>query len=106
MYDWINYPNTLSFSIFTGKCIHSSAMGYPGGIAWTIMVARTCQMYPHAAVGSLVEHVFSTFATWPWPKAVILRELVRSDLGMEQYDASVRDFFLICKFPVIYVYML
>ena len=71
------------------KFIHSTPLGYPGGIAWAILVARTCQLYPNAAVSTLVQRVFEVFHSWGWPAPVMLRNLVRNSLGLQQFHPKV-----------------
>ena len=62
----------------SGQGIHGSAFGYPGGIAWTIMVARVCQMYPLASVSMLVYQFFQVISQWNWPQPVLLKPLLAS----------------------------
>uniref|UniRef100_A0A7S0J6F5 polynucleotide adenylyltransferase n=1 Tax=Calcidiscus leptoporus TaxID=127549 RepID=A0A7S0J6F5_9EUKA len=40
------------------------AMGYPGGVAWAILTARVCQLYPNAAPSLLFSRFFSVWAQW------------------------------------------
>lgn len=54
--------------------IYSNVMGYLGGVSWAMLVARTCQLYPHAAAGVVVQKFFTVFSQWPWPNASFLRE--------------------------------
>lgn len=54
--------------------IYSNVMGYMGGVSWAMIVARTCQLYPHAAAGIIVQKFFTVYGQWPWPRASFLRE--------------------------------
>jgi poly(A) polymerase len=54
--------------------IYSNVMGYMGGVSWAMLVARTCQLYPYAAAGIIVQKFFTVFVQWPWPRASFLRE--------------------------------
>ena len=54
-------------------------LGYFGGVAWAICVARTCQLYPKAAAGHLVTRVFKLFNMWKWPMPVMLDEVDGAD---------------------------
>ena len=38
-----------------------------------MLVARTCQLYPHAAAAVVVQKFFLVFSQWPWPKPVHLK---------------------------------
>ena len=53
--------------------IHSSQMGYPGGVTWAIMAARVCQLYPPESTATqLVKYFFDMYAAWEWPNPVML----------------------------------
>ncbi len=44
--------------------IYGNVLGYPGGVAFAIMVARICQLYPNAAPSLVVARFFSIYARW------------------------------------------
>lgn len=52
--------------------IYSNKQGFLGGISWTILVAFVCQMFPHAAVSSVVHRFFTVMSTWSWPAPILL----------------------------------
>mmetsp|Transcript_5755 Transcript_5755/g.21775 ORF Transcript_5755/g.21775 Transcript_5755/m.21775 type:complete len:550 (-) Transcript_5755:2552-4201(-) len=54
--------------------IYKQSVGLPGGIGWTIMCARICQMYPHASLNELVRKMFETYSQWSWNDPVHLEE--------------------------------
>ncbi|KAI5292993.1 polynucleotide adenylyltransferase [Ascosphaera acerosa] len=37
------------------RAIYSNVVGFPGGVAWAMLVARVCQLYPRAT-GSVIGH--------------------------------------------------
>jgi poly(A) polymerase len=39
-------------------------MGFFGGVAWAIVVARVCQMFPNAAAGAIVYKFFVIMNEW------------------------------------------
>jgi len=63
------------------KAIYANILGYPGGIAWNIMVARVCQLYPKATSAVIVHKFFGLMLKWPWPLPVLLKDI--------EYNVSV-----------------
>lgn len=57
------------------KAIYANILGYPGGIAWNIMVARVCQLYPKATSALIVNKFFNIMLKWPWPLPVLLKDI-------------------------------
>lgn len=64
-------------------------MGFPGGVAWAIMVAHVCQRHPDATVRELVNQFFGVYSHWKWPKPVKLREIVEESGSLIQWDPHV-----------------
>jgi len=46
------------------RAIYSNVMGFLGGVAWAMMVARLCQLYPNATPSALVERFFHIMYKW------------------------------------------
>lgn len=46
------------------KAIYSNVMGFFGGVAWAIVTARVCQLYPNAAAGAIVSKFFRIMYNW------------------------------------------
>ncbi len=72
--------------------IYGSMMGYPGGVAWTILTAFYCRERFSAipsgsstppTVGSMLAGFFATWAEWQWPQPV---ELVNRSAPAEQQN--------------------
>ena len=59
--------------------IYSNVMGYFGGIAWAICVARVCQLYPNMSPSQLLLKFFETMSTWDWPEPVQLNRVEMKD---------------------------
>ncbi|KAL1838143.1 hypothetical protein VTJ49DRAFT_2994 [Mycothermus thermophilus] len=57
------------------KAIYANIMGYPGGVAWAMMVARVCQLYPKATSAVVVNKFFNIIYKWPWPLPVLLKDI-------------------------------
>ena len=59
--------------------IYSNVMGYFGGIAWAICVARVCQLYPNMAPSQLLLKFFETMTSWSWPDPIQLNQIEMKD---------------------------
>ncbi|KXX75545.1 Poly(A) polymerase pla1 [Madurella mycetomatis] len=57
------------------KAIYANIMGYPGGVAWAMLVARVCQLYPKATSAVIVNKFFNIMFKWPWPLPVLLKDI-------------------------------
>lgn len=57
-------------------------MGFPGGVAWAMMVANICQSYPQACGSVVVGKFFHLMNTWNWPRPVMLKEIDENPPGM------------------------
>ncbi|PVH97068.1 Poly(A) polymerase [Periconia macrospinosa] len=55
--------------------VYGAVFGYPGGIAWAIMVARIAQLFPKACGATLVCKFFHLMLRWPWPRPVMLKDV-------------------------------
>jgi poly(A) polymerase len=56
--------------------IYSNVLGFFGGITWSMLTARVCQLYPHYAPSQLVNRFFRVYDQWSWLKPVMLQEIV------------------------------
>jgi Poly(A) polymerase central domain len=48
----------------TGRAIYSNVNGFLGGVAWALLVARICQLYPKALAGAIVSRFFIIMYQW------------------------------------------
>jgi poly(A) polymerase len=49
---------------FLGRAIYSNVNGFLGGVAWAMLVARICQLYPKAIAGAIVSRFFIIMYQW------------------------------------------
>ena len=55
--------------------IYSNAMGYLGGVAWAILVAKVCQLYPKCRANILIRKFFDVYSNWDWSNPVQINEI-------------------------------
>jgi len=60
------------------RAIYGFVYGFPGGIAWVIMVARICQLYPFACGATIIAKFFNLMYKWNWPRPIMLKEVESS----------------------------
>lgn len=70
------------------RAIYGNVVGYPGGVAWAILVARVCQLYPKAIAPLLVQRFFLIVRKWTWPKPVFLQHKQPTTLQVREWDPS------------------
>ena len=51
-------------SLLPGRAIYSNVSGFLGGVAWAMLVARICQLYPNAVAGAIVSRFFIIMYQW------------------------------------------
>lgn len=71
------------------RAIYANVMGYPGGVAWAMLVARVCQLYPRATAATIVSKFFCIMRQWPWPQPVLLKHIERAPLGYRIWNPVV-----------------
>jgi len=57
------------------RAIAGNIYGFPGGVAWAILVARVCQLYPKATASVVVLKFFRILEKWQWPMPVVLKPI-------------------------------
>jgi len=71
------------------RAIYGKVMAFPGGVAWTIMVARVCQLFPKAASSVIVSMFFAIIARWPWPSPIVLKPIEDESLEARAWNPKV-----------------
>lgn len=85
-------PNASSFHIALRmvklwaqrRGIYGNACGYPGGLTWSICLARVRQMYPTVNAAELVARFFRVYYRWDWRSVVSLMPPAGAE--PEQYE--------------------
>jgi poly(A) polymerase len=73
----------------TGRAVYSNVMGFLGGVAWAMLVARICQLYPNASASAIVGRFFIIFGQWNWPQPVMLRHIEEGPLQVRVWNPKV-----------------
>ncbi|MDP2435786.1 MAG: poly(A) polymerase [archaeon] len=61
----------------TRRGIYGNVVGFPGGVAWALLTARLCQLYPNSSPSTLFSRFFRVYERWNWSGApVLLKEIV------------------------------
>jgi poly(A) polymerase len=71
------------------RAIYANIMGYPGGVAWAMLVARVCQLYPKAASSVIVNKFFHIMTRWPWPDPVLLKHIEDGPLQVRVWNPKL-----------------
>jgi poly(A) polymerase len=72
------------------RAVYANVMGFPGGVAWAMMVARVCQLYPMATGSTLVSKFFYIMKGWPWPRPVMLKDIESGPFHLRVWNPEVR----------------
>lgn len=71
------------------RAIYSNVMGFPGGVAWAMLVARICQLYPNAVSAVVIAKFFRILSQWKWPQPVLLKPIEDGPLQVRVWNPKV-----------------
>ncbi|QYS99323.1 Poly(A) polymerase [Trichoderma simmonsii] len=71
------------------RAVYANIMGFPGGVAWAMLVARVCQLYPKAATSVIVNKFFLVISQWRWPQPVLLKPIGSGPLPVRVWNPKV-----------------
>ncbi|KAI9263396.1 Poly(A) polymerase central domain-containing protein [Phascolomyces articulosus] len=71
------------------RLIYSNVMGFLGGVAWAMLVARICQLYPNACAASIVDRFFRILFQWKWPQPVLLKPIEDGPLQVRVWNPKL-----------------
>ena len=69
--------------------IYANIVGFLGGVAWAMLLARVCQLYPKATSSTIVLKFFRVMERWNWPQPVQLKHIENFDLGKRVWNPKV-----------------
>ncbi|KAG8768308.1 polynucleotide adenylyltransferase [Ceratobasidium sp. 428] len=64
------------------RAIYSNVNGFLGGVAWAMLVARICQLYPNLNAAAIVHRFFIIMLQWKWPQPILLRQIEEDVKGL------------------------
>ncbi|KAL2751772.1 hypothetical protein ACRALDRAFT_1066416 [Sodiomyces alcalophilus JCM 7366] len=71
------------------RAVYANIMGFPGGVAWAMLVARVCQLYPKATSSVVVNKFFHIMRRWPWPQPVLLKAVESGPLQVRVWNPKL-----------------
>ena len=71
------------------RAIYANVMGFPGGVAWAMLVARVCQLYPQATGSTVINKFFRIIGQWSWPQPVLLKKIEDGPLQVRVWNPKV-----------------
>ncbi|APA10629.1 hypothetical protein SS1G_12538 [Sclerotinia sclerotiorum 1980 UF-70] len=71
------------------RAIYANIMGFPGGVAWAMLVARVCQLYPQATASTIILKFFRIMEKWQWPQPVLLQQIKNGKLNVRVWNPRV-----------------
>ena len=84
------FPALLRLVKAWARChgLYGAAQQFLGGVSWAILVANFLMETPKGSMVGLLQGFFNRFATWPWPKPVLLQPVQESIPGMPTAPCS------------------
>lgn len=83
------------------RAIYGNVVGFPGGVAYAMMVARICQLYPRAAAPVIVQKFFFVISNWSWPSPITLQMREKGPLAEKEWDPNLNKWDKYHLMPVI-----
>lgn len=83
------------------RAIYSNVSGFLGGIAWALLVARVCQLYPNGNAATIVRRFFLIMSMWKWPQPVVLKKIEEGNLNMRVWNPKIYPSDRAHKMPII-----
>ncbi|OBA28822.1 Poly(A) polymerase [Hanseniaspora valbyensis NRRL Y-1626] len=81
--------------------IYANVFGFPGGVAWAMLVAKICQLYPNANSATIVQKFFFVYYSWKWPQPVLLKTIETHKLPFRVWNPTKSNQDRFHKMPVI-----
>ncbi|PIL37403.1 hypothetical protein GSI_01097 [Ganoderma sinense ZZ0214-1] len=83
------------------RAIYSNVNGFLGGVAWAMLVARICQLWPNAVAGGIVTRFFTIMHQWLWPQPVLLKQIEDGPLHVRVWNPKLYPADRAHRMPII-----
>lgn len=83
------------------RAVYGNIYGFPGGVAWAMLIARICQLYPNAVSAVIVEKFFNIYTKWNWPQPVLLKPIEDGPLQVRVWNPRLYPHDRQHRMPVI-----
>lgn len=83
------------------RAVYGNVFGFPGGVAWAMLVARICQLYPNACSAVIVNKFFNLLNQWNWPQPVLLKQIEDGPLQVRVWNPRLYSGDRAHRMPVI-----
>lgn len=83
------------------RAVYANVFGFPGGVAWAMLVARICQLYPNAVSAVIVQKFFNIYTKWNWPQPVLLKPIEDGPLQVRVWNPRLYPHDRQHRMPVI-----
>ncbi|ODV63130.1 polynucleotide adenylyltransferase PAP1 [Ascoidea rubescens DSM 1968] len=83
------------------RAVYGNVYGFPGGVAWAMLVARICQLYPNVCAAVIVDKFFYILTQWNWPQPVYLKPIEDGPLQVRVWNPRLYAQDRQHKMPVI-----
>ncbi|CCE64176.1 hypothetical protein TPHA_0G03360 [Tetrapisispora phaffii CBS 4417] len=71
------------------RAVYGNVFGFPGGVAWAMLVARICQLYPNACSAVILNRFFKILSEWKWPQPVVLKPIEDGPLQVRVWNPKI-----------------
>ncbi|PIS55911.1 Poly(A) polymerase PAPalpha [Candidozyma auris] len=83
------------------RAVYANVFGFPGGVAWAMLVARICQLYPNAVSATIIQKFFTIYTKWNWPQPVLLKPIEDGPLQVRVWNPRIYPHDRQHRMPVI-----
>lgn len=71
------------------RAIYSNVIGFLGGVAWAMLVARICQLFPRYDASSILSRFFHIIGQWAWPQPILLKAIEDGPLHVRVWNPQI-----------------